>query len=53
MRQEERAGTEIVKLAAVVALDALNGDPELSANISEKVRQSGKGVRLRTKRKGP
>jgi hypothetical protein len=44
VREEERAGWVIVKLPAVVALDALNGGAKLRADISKKIGKSGKGV---------
>jgi hypothetical protein len=49
MREEESTGAEVVKLSAVVALYALNRDPELCSDVGKKVRQSGKGVRLESK----
>jgi hypothetical protein len=35
MRREECAGAEVVKLAAVVALNPLNGDSKLRTNIGK------------------
>jgi hypothetical protein len=46
MGEEEHAGAGVVKLAAVIALDALDGDTELSLNIGKEVRQGGESVRL-------
>ena len=46
MRKKECAGSVIVELAAIVALDALNSDTELCSNIGKEVRQCGKGVGL-------
>lgn len=42
--QEECAGAEVVELAAVVALNSLNGDPKLCADISKK--EGSESVRL-------
>ena len=46
MCQEERAGVGDVKLFAVVALDCLDCDAELSLHISEKMSESSVCVRL-------
>jgi hypothetical protein len=46
MGEEEHAGARVIKLAAVVALDSLDGDTELSLNIGKEVRQGGESVRL-------
>jgi hypothetical protein len=40
--EKERAGRRLVKFSAVVALDALDGDAKLRADIGEKIRKSGK-----------
>jgi len=53
MGEEEHVGAGVVKFAAVVALNPLNGDIKLGVNISEKVRKSGESVRLETQRKCP
>ena len=46
--QEERAGAGVIKLFAVVTLDCLDGDTELSLHMSEKVSEGGIRVRLKT-----
>jgi hypothetical protein len=46
--EEECAGAGVVELTAVVALNSLDGDTELGAHISEKVRDGGERVRLET-----
>jgi hypothetical protein len=46
MRLEERAGAEIIELATIITLNALDGDPKLCANISKEVRKGGEGVRF-------
>jgi len=51
--EEKRAHAEVVELAAVVALDGLDDDAELSTDMSEEVLQSGESVRLLTQRKSP
>ena len=50
--EEKRAHAEVVELAAVVALDGLDDDAELSTDMSE-VLQSGESVRLLAQRKSP
>jgi len=45
--QEERAGTGVIELFAVVALDCLDGDAELGLHMSEKVSEGGIRVRLK------
>jgi hypothetical protein len=44
--EEEHAGQRIVKFTAIVTLNALDGGAKLRANISEKVRKSGKCLRF-------
>lgn len=53
MGEEERAGAGVVKLATVVTLDVLDRGTELCSHIREKMRDSGKSVGLKTKRKRP
>jgi hypothetical protein len=53
MREEERAGLRIIKFTAIVALDALDGGAKLRANISEKIRKSGKYLGFEAERKSP
>jgi hypothetical protein len=53
MGEEERAGTGVIKLATVVALNSLNGGAELSTSIAKKIRQSRKGVRFQFQRECP
>jgi hypothetical protein len=53
VREEERAGRVVVKLPAVVALDALNGGPELRVNINKKIGKSGKSIGFQAKRESP
>jgi hypothetical protein len=53
MGEEERAGRGVVKLAAIVALDGLDGGAKLCTCQSKKVGQRGEGLRLETKRIGP
>jgi hypothetical protein len=53
MGEEEHAGTGVIKLATVVALNNLNGGAELSTNIAKKMRQSRKGVRFQFQRERP
>ena len=48
MGEEERAGRGVVKLAAVVALNCLDGGVKLRANIREKVRNNIESFRLKT-----
>ena len=50
---EERAGSEIIKLAPVVTLNSLDGGTKLHAYVGEKIRQSRKGFRLETQRECP
>jgi len=53
MSEEKRAHAEVVELAAVVALDGLDDDAELSTDMSEEVLQSGESVRLLAQSKSP
>jgi len=43
--EEKRAHAEVVELAAIVALDGLDDDAELSTGMSEEVLQSRESVR--------
>jgi hypothetical protein len=51
--EEERAGRRIVKFMAIVTLNTLDGGAKLRANISEKVRKSGKCLGFEAKWKSP
>ena len=51
MSEEKRAHAEVVELAAVVALDGLDDDAELSTDMGEEVLQSGESVRILAQRK--
>ena len=53
MSEEESASAGVVKLATVVTLDVLDRGTELCSHIREKMRDSGKSVGLKTKRKRP
>lgn len=53
MGEEECARAGVVKLAAIVALDTLDGAAKLGGNKGKKVSESGKRVRLKFKRKRP
>ena len=53
MSEEKHAHAEVVELAAVVALDGLDDDAELSTDMGEEVLQSGESVRLLAQRKSP
>ena len=46
MGEEERAGRGVVKLAAVVALNCLDGGGELRAHIREEIRDCTKSIRF-------
>ena len=46
MSQEERAGTGFLKLAAIVALNCLDGGAILSGHMNKEVSQSRERVRL-------
>jgi hypothetical protein len=51
--KEEHAGIGVIELAAVVALDCLNGGAELSGHISKEISKGGVRVRLKTQQKRP
>lgn len=53
MGEEEGAGAEVVKLAAIVALNPLDRAVKLRADIGEEISKSRKHVRLKSKRKCP
>lgn len=53
VRRKELAGAEVVKLTAVVALNALNGDAKLSMNICKEVSEGGEGVRSQVQGERP
>ena len=53
MGEEERAGRRVIKLTTVVALDGLHGSAKLCTHVGKKVRNSGKGVGFKAKRKCP
>ena len=53
MSEEKRAHAEVVELAAIVALNSLDGGTELCAHISKEIRQGGKGVRFQTQWERP
>ena len=46
MSQEERSGTGVIKLAAIVTLNCLYGGAILSGHMSKEVSKIGKHVRL-------
>jgi len=48
MSEEECAGRGVIKLAAIVALNCLDGGVKLRANIREKVRNNIESFRLET-----
>jgi hypothetical protein len=48
-RQKKGSSGRVVKLTLVVALDGLDGDTELSSNISKEVEQCSEGVRFKFK----
>jgi hypothetical protein len=48
-RQKKGPSGRVVKLTPVVALDGLDGDTELSSNISKEVGQCSEGVRFKFK----
>ena len=47
VREEERAGRGVVKLAAIVTLDSLNGGAKLCGDVGKKVGKLRKGVRFK------
>ena len=51
--KEEGTGTRVIELAAIVALNSLDGDAKLCAHVREEVRESGKSVRFKAQRKSP
>jgi hypothetical protein len=51
--EEESARGGVIKLTAIVALNSLNGEAELSGHPSEKVKNGGESIRLQTKRESP
>jgi hypothetical protein len=53
VREEERAGLRIIEFTAVVALDALDSGAKLRADISEKIRKSGKCIGFEAEWKSP
>jgi hypothetical protein len=53
MGEKECAGLRIIRFAAVVALDALDGGPKLRANKRKKVRKSEKCLGFEAERKSP
>ena len=46
MSEEERAGARVIKLAAIVALNCLDGGAILSSHMNKEVSQSRERVRL-------
>ena len=44
--EEEGAGSMIVELASIIALNTLNGDTKLHSHIGKEIRQGRKSVRL-------
>jgi hypothetical protein len=53
VREEEHAGHGIIKFAAIVALNALDGGAELRADVRKKMDKVGKSFRFKAKRKSP
>ena len=53
MREEEGTGGGVIKLTAIVTLDDLDGEAELSRHLDEKVEKCGECIRLRTQGKRP
>ena len=53
VREEERAGRGVVKLAAIVALDSLHGSAKLRAHMGKKVSNSGESIGFKPKSKCP
>jgi hypothetical protein len=47
-REEEDPGCGVIELTAIVALDGLDGEAELSGNLSKKVVERGECLRLGT-----
>ena len=46
MGEEEGAGSMIVELASIIALNTMNGDTKLRSHIGNEIRQGRKSVRL-------
>jgi len=44
--EEEGAGSMIVELASIIALNTMNGDTKLRSHIGNEIRQGRKSVRL-------
>ena len=53
MSEEERASRGVVKLAAVVALNRLNGGVKLCAHIREKIRNDTESIGFKAQWKSP
>jgi len=53
VREEEGTGGAVIELTAIVTLDGLDGEAELSRHPGEKVEKSGESIRLRTQRESP
>lgn len=53
MGEKECAGLRIIKFTAIIALNALDGDAELGANISEKICKCGRSLGFEAERKRP
>jgi hypothetical protein len=52
-RKEEGTGGGVIELSAIVALDSLDGEAELSGYPSKEVAKSGESLGLGTQRKSP
>jgi hypothetical protein len=48
MREEESVGGGVIKLASIIALDALDGASKLRGHKGREVGEGGEGVRLLT-----
>jgi hypothetical protein len=48
VREEESTRGGVIELTAIVALDGLDGEAELSGNPSEKMKNRGECIRLGT-----
>jgi len=53
MGEEERAGRRVIKLTTVVALDGLHMSVKLGTHVGKKIRNGGKSVGFKAKRKCP
>jgi hypothetical protein len=53
VREEESASGGVIKLASIIALDALDGAAKLRRHKGKEVGEGGEGVRLLAQRKGP